>query len=317
MLRPSTLALLTALAAPMATAAPRFPAALCPPPTATEKCAPLWPRLMAAPRDGIVLVKATAADASASRTDAPIPSSATAPAQIVPLRPGETARHTLGPDDPALDDGTTYRLYRLDVAAGQRYTLTLASDAFDAFLAIGTLANETGDAALDVIDSDDDDGGGTDARIAFTAPETGRLYARANALSEGETGAYTLALAAAASAAAPMPIAMGQTVQGALENTDATIGDGSYADLYTFRAEAGQTFEITLASDDFDAYLSVGTGSAEGYAELDFNDDGAGPDDGTHARIAFTAPSAGLYLVRANSLDQGETGRYRLRIDRR
>lgn len=304
MLRLAPLAFLTALAAPLfASAAPQA----CPPPTATEKCAPQWPRLVAAPHDGIVIDKTPAHGAGLATTgDAAL--------QVPTLRPGETARGTLGPDDPALDDGTYFDHYHLDVVAGRRYTLTLASADFDAFLALGTLDRETGEATLDVTDSDDD-GGGTDARIAFTAPATGRLYARANALSEGETGAYTLALADAVTDA--RPVVIGQTLQGALESTDATIGDGSYADVYTFRADAGQTFEITLASDDFDAYLLVGTGSAEDFEELESNDDGAGPDDGTHARIAFTAPSAGMYLVRANSLTEGETGRYRLRIDRR
>ncbi len=291
--------------APAAVFAPAVRA--CPPssPGVVVKCPPTWTLLEAAPPTGVVL------DKSALLGAAPAKGTGEVAPTLPTLAPGDTLRGTLGAGDAARGP-----LVRLDVAAGQRYTVALASADFDAFLALGTLADESDAAAFDATQTDDDSGGGTNARLVFTADASGAVYVRVAALSDDESGAFALSLVPT-TAAAPHAITPGETVQGSLDADDAVLGDGSFADLYTFTAAAGEAFEITLASDDFDAYVSVGTGLASAFEEIDHNDDGNGPDDGTHARLAFTAPSAGTYVIGANSLAAGETGRYRLRIERR
>lgn len=47
------------------------------------------------------------------------------------------------------------------------------------------------------------------------------------------------------------PIAYDQTVQGSLDATDPILPDGSLYDVYTFQAQAGQGYFITVQSDSF------------------------------------------------------------------
>lgn len=230
------------------------------------------------------------------------------------VRPGQPARGELSADDPTLDDGSYYDTWRFRAEAGHVYAVTLRSDDFDAYLAVGP--NAGGD--CDDCDTDDDGAGGTDARVEFRADASGTYEIRTNAFSEGETGAYTLELQdlgdvqeVADEDVEAIPIRLDQAVEGELTEGDAMADDGSYYDLYSIRGRAGQTVTITLRSEDFDAFLSIGTLQEGEYEELDSNDDG---DDGTDSELTFTFPEAGEYLIRANSLSEGETGDYTLRV---
>lgn len=106
-------------------------------------------------------------------------------------------------------------------------------------------------------------------------------------------------------------IRVGQTLGGTLSDSDARADDGSYYDAYTLAGRAGQTIVVTQRSDDFDAYLSVGRMSGGTFEEIESDDDGAG---GTDARLVFRVDASGDYVVRANSLSEGETGRYTLEV---
>lgn len=110
-------------------------------------------------------------------------------------------------------------------------------------------------------------------------------------------------------------IAIGQTRSGTLSADDPVIDDGSHYRLYRFTAVAGQEYAVTMASEDFDTFLVVGTMDGEAFESIRANDDG--PEMGTDSQVVFTAPASGTFIVRANSLRGGETGRYTLRIERR
>jgi hypothetical protein len=233
-----------------------------------------------------------------------------------PIRPGQTVRGELSSSDPTLDDNTHYDVWRFRGEEGHVYAVTLRSDAFDAFLAVGA------DAADDCeeCELDDDGAGGTDSRVEFRAPASGTFQIRANSLMEGETGAYTVELEdlgeradAPAQDVSALPIQAGDAVEGELTEDDSEASDGSYYDLYVYRGRAGETLTITLASDDFDAYLSVGVLENGDYAEMESNDDGP---DGTDSEITVTLPQDGEYLIRANTLIGGETGEYTLQVTR-
>lgn len=118
------------------------------------------------------------------------------------------------------------------------------------------------------------------------------------------------AVAALMLAAGPVlaqePLRPGQTVQGAV------TGDEP-ADDYRITARAGQRFEIVMRSEAFDAYLEVFAPGAPDTA-LASDDDGLG--EGTHARLRFTAPEAGTYVLRARPLTEGE-GDYSLVLTER
>jgi hypothetical protein len=233
------------------------------------------------------------------------------------IRPGQSVRGELSSKDPTLDDDTHYDVWRFRGQAGHVYAVTLRSDDFDAYLAVGSSAG----ASCDDCETDDDGGGGTDSRVEFRVASSGGYEIRANSLSGGETGAYTLELEDLGERdgsdmevdVEATPIQAGPAVRGELTEDDAQADDDSYYDLYVYRGRAGEAITISLSSEDFDAYLAVGR-LVEGEIEvLETNDDGPA---GTDSFIRLTLPDDGEYLIRANSLSAGETGAYTLRLTR-
>ncbi len=240
------------------------------------------------------------------------------------LRPGSEARGELKSGDLRLDDNTYADLWRFSGTSGQRVRITMRSDAFDAYLSVGWI-DDSGEFHL--VESDDDGAGGTNAQVTAALPRSGEFVARANTLSEGETGAYTLLLEPDVSGDAPVAtagggagadrprvvgaITAGTPVSGELKQGDEVLDDDSFADSYSFRGKGGQALSITLTSADFDAYLAFGRLVDGAYASLESDDDGAG---GTNSRVDVTLPADGDYIVRANTLFKNKTGRYTLLV---
>jgi plastocyanin len=230
-----------------------------------------------------------------------------------PIRVGQTVRGELSATDPKAGDDSHYDMYTFRARQGERVTFTLRSSAFDAYLAVGRME----DGEFEQIESDDDGAGGTDARVSITFSEAGDYLVRANSLSDGETGAYTLIAEAGGAeeddedaptpAAVATPIRVGQTVSGALAASDPKMGDGSYFDHFSFSGRRGERVEVVMRSTAFDAHLSVGQLNGTDLNVLESDDDGAG---GSDARVRLTLPEDGEYVIRANSLEGGETGAY-------
>ena len=111
------------------------------------------------------------------------------------------------------------------------------------------------------------------------------------------------------------PLAVGATVEGAIEESDQTASEDSYRyDDYAVTARAGQRFEAVLRSGEFDAYLEVFPPN-EAEDALASDDDGLG--EGTDSRLRFTAPEAGTYVLRARPLSGLDGGAYTLRLTER
>jgi hypothetical protein len=106
-------------------------------------------------------------------------------------------------------------------------------------------------------------------------------------------------------------VEVGASVRGALD-VDSHLVNGKLALLYRFRGTAGETVVLTLRSVEFDAYLEVGSISDEGARTIARDDDGGG---GTDARIVFTPPSDGEYLVLVTSYQEAEVGRFTLTLE--
>lgn len=233
------------------------------------------------------------------------------------IRPGQTVRGDLSSSDPVLDDNTHYDIWRFRGEAGHVYGVTLRSEDFDAYLAVGPSAG--GD--CEECESDDDEGGGTDSRVEFHAGGNGTYEIRANSLMEGETGAYTVELEDLGQAQGPAqaldgsftPIRAGAVIEGELTDDDSQADDDSYYDLYVYQGRAGETVSISLSSDEFDTYLVVGRIVDGAFEALESNDDG---EDSTNSLIRITLPEDGDYVIRANSLIGDETGAYILRVTR-
>lgn len=122
--------------------------------------------------------------------------------------------------------------------------------------------------------------------------------------------AAAFALALPGAAAAQTPVAVGQSLRGALLSSDPTLDDGTHYRCYRLQTRPGARYRVELRSESFDAYLGLGKQCADA-SETD--DDGAG---GSDSRIDFTGDGQ-LWLIRANSLSEGETGAFVLTVSDR
>jgi len=129
------------------------------------------------------------------------------------------------------------------------------------------------------------------------------------------TAVSALALSIAAPALAQTPLAVGGSVEGQIADGDANGPEDAYRyDSYSIAARAGQRLEAVMRSAAFDAYLEV-YGPDQDAEPLFSDDDGLG--EGTDARLRFTAPRDGVYVLRARTLSGLEGGAYTLALTER
>ncbi|HEX8430383.1 MAG TPA: hypothetical protein VF625_03815, partial [Longimicrobium sp.] len=103
---------------------------------------------------------------------------------------GQTVSGQLQTSDMMLADSSYADEYRYSGRAGDQIVITLRSTTFDTYLAWGA-----GSGASFVSEQTDDDGaGGTDSQLRVTVGSSGNYTIRANSLSGGTTGAYTLSV---------------------------------------------------------------------------------------------------------------------------
>jgi hypothetical protein len=223
---------------------------------------------------------------------------------------GQTVTSRIDESDPKLDDDSHYEIWNYSGRAGERLTITLRSSDFDAYLAFGKM--EEGECP-DECDTDDDGAGDTDSKVVVTLTSDGTYQIRANTLSGGETGAYTLTVESGAAPVAQLrPIRLGQAVSGNLDASDPQADDDSYYELWRYQGRPGERIVITLRSSDFDAYLGWGRMDGGEWEQIDSDDDGAGDTD---ARLEVTLGDDGVAVIRANTLSGGETGAYTLTVE--
>jgi hypothetical protein len=245
-----------------------------------------------------------------------------------PIVPGEFTQGSLTRSDPQLPDDSHYDEYVFDARRGETVVVSMESDDFDTYLYLGTGGRNRGFRELA---RDDDGGNGTDSRLRLVIPDDGTYVIRASSLHE-DTGEYTLTLTGGRVASSggydpdpvrprPRPgrernggeVQAGDVVEGRLRQSDPTLDNGTLFHLYTYQARRGERITLTLRSDDFDAYLVLGTrGGRHGIGEaLARDDDGGG---GRDSRIVFTAPRDAEYVIRVNPL-VASTGRYVLEVE--
>lgn len=242
-------------------------------------------------------------DYSLSLRERPAPPRAPRP---VGLRVGDERAGTLTDRDPEQEDGGRYDAYSFRAAAGQRVIVTLESEAFDPLVRVGRM---NGADFAELAQNDDGPDDGLNSRLVFTAPTAGEYLARVTAIRDGE-GAYTLGLSEAPPAPPAKPIAVGDSIDGNLNDETGLNDDGQRAEFYRFAAEAGQRVAIEMSSKDFDTYLTLRQASDN--SVLDQDDDGAG--SGTDSRIVRTLETAGDYVIEARALGDDGEGRFTLKI---
>ncbi|MGN7097091.1 PPC domain-containing protein [Brevundimonas diminuta] len=256
-----------------------------------------------APQAGEYLIRVTSYNGSAEgdyrlsmEQGPPAPTAA-------PVTIGEETRGRLNSDSATSDSGAPADLYRFSGRAGQRVAITMKADGFDTYL-------ELFDANHNSLATDDDSAGDLNARLTHTLAEDGDYLIEARAFSSGE-GPYTLNIEEIAPPPPPSAIAFGQTVEGELTDSDATDDDGRRYDAFVFSGTEGQRIQAVMRSGDFDAYLQLGENGEE-FSEIASDDDGLG--QGTDARLIFTLPETGEYVLRARSWSRDAKGLYALEL---
>ncbi len=118
------------------------------------------------------------------------------------------------------------------------------------------------------------------------------------------------------------PIAVGQTINGALAAIDCKLTDDTYADAYAIQVTTTTSVQIDLTASSFDTYLVLLELLANGTLEERSVNDDIDPDDpanpndpvDTNSRITFTLVAGAQYLILANSFDPNVFGDYTLRV---
>ena len=208
-----------------------------------------------------------------------------------------------------LEEGVTYRF---DLEGSETGTGTLS----DPYL------RGVHDAQGDLIPgtTDDDGGAGFDAKLLFTATETGIYYVAAGAYGSG-TGAYTLSVSEAGrpetGPAADVPAAA--TTAATVDvggSATGEIGTAHDRDWYAVKLVAGSVYRIDLEGSETgagtlaDPFLR-GVHDAQGRLIAGTADDDGG--EGLNARLEFTAGETGIHYVAAGA-HGGGTGAYALSV---
>lgn len=235
-----------------------------------------------------------------------------------PITLGQSARGNLATNDSTNDEGAFVDAWSVNLRSGATVQIDMSSTEFDPKV---SLWGQGDGGALVELAEDDDSGPGTNARIRFTATRAGAYQVRAAALSEGNTGAYTLRVGPPpprVAPPAPTPLALGTQGSGALVENGPMIEEGGEDMLvqrYAIEAVAGRSYRVTAASDAFDTYVAVGRIKPDGsFEELAGDDDGAG--EGTNSRLRWRAETSGRHVVQVRALGSG-TGAFTVQVDER
>ena len=220
-----------------------------------------------------------------------------APASAQPPAPisGElTDNDSVGQEQHRYDDHT------LRLEAGQRYRISVNSEAFDP---VARLYREGSTTAV----AENDDGDGLNSRINFTPTESGAYTLRVLAFSAEGRGAYTAGLQTLP--ALPPGVPVPWSASGRITDSDADSGAGASGpryDEYSLRLEAGRRYILRVNSSDFDPQAMLfRSGEEDALAQ---NDDG---DDGLNSRISFAPTETGDYVLRVLPLGNDGRGAYR------
>jgi len=234
------------------------------------------------------------------------------------LRLGTEVTGTLSAQSTEWADGTFVQAWALQLEQGQKVTIDLLSDDFDAFLMMG------GPGVSEIL-ADDDGAGACDARIQFSATTSGSYHVVANAVGPGAQGNYRIRVTAepgpmtqgectsgeqiAWLRALPTDgrsLSVGTEVPGTLSRVDSLSWDGTYMQAWVLTVPQAGSVYVDLLSEDFDAFLVV---LRPDRREPLFDDDAAGA---CNARVLLENVPEGNYTVIANSVTES-TGRFRLR----
>jgi hypothetical protein len=100
---------------------------------------------------------------------------------------GETIRGSLGTNDPLRNDSHYFDRYVFNGQVGETFEITASSESFDISVGARQLDRVDDDYA-----SDDDSGGGTNAKLIYTVTTAGPQIIRVTTIEESAEGDYSL-----------------------------------------------------------------------------------------------------------------------------
>lgn len=199
---------------------------------------------------------------------------------------------------PASAPGHRYDDHRLRLEAGQRYRLSVNSEAFDPVARLYRAGEDR------PVAENDDANESLNSQINYRPAQSGDFTLRVAAFSAEGRGAYEAQVAVLP----PLPpgAAPPWSVSGRIEDGDTDGGGNARYDEHVLRLEAGRRYVLTVESSDFDAFASLyRAGEDEPVAE---NDDSGGS---LNSRISYAPAESGDYVLRAAPLGGGGRGAYR------
>jgi len=206
--------------------------------------------------------------------------------------------------------------YDLRLEGGKAYKIALnaASSSIDPKIAIGKIA---ADGSLDTLAQDDDGGGGGNALLRFR-PETSGTYVLEVQKVGRANGSYRLMVEQAAADRAPLAaqaLRLGQNAKGELRDGGARLGaTDALFNTYSIALQAGQRVNVWMEKEgdtNLDPLLEIGVLASAAFQALAKDDDGG---QGLNARIKFTAPSDGTYVIRATAGEPTQEGAYTIGV---
>jgi hypothetical protein len=200
---------------------------------------------------------------------------------------------------------------RIRLEGGQSYRFSLNSNTEAATPLADPLIKIFNNDSIEQV-MDDDSGGGFNAYVEFTAPETGNYFVEARGFTEDAVGGYTLR-----AQAGDVP---------ADASTDAELSaDGGFRtgvlspagdrDWYRMNLAEGQGLRIAVAGADMppgplgDPYIAIYDSAGTSLAE---NDDANGE---LNSWLEFSAPSAGAYYLEVRGFNaEDASGAYSINV---
>lgn len=116
-----------------------------------------------------------------------IPSGGVLPGTVGQILRGQTVTGQLAPGSPRLSDSSVFQAWTYVGHEGEKIQVDVVSTEFDAYAIVQDGNNVN-------LASDDDSGGGTNARIVFTLPYTGAYRLVANTFRKGQFGTFSLSV---------------------------------------------------------------------------------------------------------------------------
>ncbi|MFL5486879.1 MAG: hypothetical protein ACJ8AJ_00200 [Gemmatimonadaceae bacterium] len=216
---------------------------------------------------------------------------------------GSTTDGQLSTTDCVFLDGSFIDFYTVNIPTAGTYIFNQSAAGLDSYLVLfgpnGALVGY----------NDDLSASSTNAEIRAVLP-AGTFILGTNSFDANATGPYSLASATTSLGNCKDAfVVRGVTSPQVLDTSDCASG-GAYADFYVIYLTSGHPVTISMNSTAVDSYLALYTGGTGTLLASNDNIDTSVKD----ARLIFSPPGTGFYIIQARSIGTVVTGDYTLGI---